>query len=304
MGWFGAKRSIQQLVEDHYMDLYRFAYRLVRHGSRGGGSDAGNLLSGPGQARAAARRRPGQRLAVHHPAQRLPAQAPRSHRHEHTLSLDNVPDVPERLPEPLPDVDPEQLQHALSELPEDFRTPLLLFYFEDFSYREIAQQMQVPLGTVMSRLARAKAFLRGRLFTYQTPILTVRRDARDRLHPCPLVVGPAAPRGPGTRCRRIPWRSRATSRTAKLRWLDAARVPGRRRPRRGPARCAGARAAFAAHPRTPRSATLHTPSAVGSRSRSVAAGRRHRRLLVDDAAARYQDCRRRQGWRLRQHRLY
>jgi RNA polymerase sigma-70 factor (ECF subfamily) len=73
-------------------------------------------------------------------------------------------------------VDPEQLQHAMSELPEDFRTPLLLFYFEDFSYREIAQQMQVPLGTVMSRLARAKAFLRGRLFTYQAPILTVRRE--------------------------------------------------------------------------------------------------------------------------------
>ena len=44
-----------------------------------------------------------------------------------------------------------------------FRTPLILFYFEDFSYRDIAEQMDLPIGTVMSRLARAKGYLKGRL---------------------------------------------------------------------------------------------------------------------------------------------
>ena len=63
----------------------------------------------------------------------------------------------------LPDLDPEQLQNALNELPEAFRTPVILFYFEDFSYRDIAEQMALPMGTVMSRLARAKAHLRTRL---------------------------------------------------------------------------------------------------------------------------------------------
>jgi hypothetical protein len=38
-----------------------------------------------------------------------------------------------------------------------------LFYFEEFSYKEIAEQMDVPVGTIMSRLARAKAYLRQRL---------------------------------------------------------------------------------------------------------------------------------------------
>jgi RNA polymerase sigma-70 factor (ECF subfamily) len=38
-----------------------------------------------------------------------------------------------------------------------------LFYFQEFSYKEIAEQMDVPVGTIMSRLARAKAVLRQRL---------------------------------------------------------------------------------------------------------------------------------------------
>jgi RNA polymerase sigma-70 factor (ECF subfamily) len=71
--------------------------------------------------------------------------------------------VPERPPGPALPVEPERLQQALSELPEGFRTPVILYYFEDFSYRDIAIQMDLPLGTVMSRLSRAKAHLRGRL---------------------------------------------------------------------------------------------------------------------------------------------
>jgi RNA polymerase sigma-70 factor (ECF subfamily) len=79
------------------------------------------------------------------------------------VSLDAVPDLPEAPPEDLPEIEPERLQEALNDLAEGFRTPLILYYFEDFSYRDIAEQMDLPLGTVMSRLARAKAFLRSRL---------------------------------------------------------------------------------------------------------------------------------------------
>src|SRR5205807_7225029 len=82
------------------------------------------------------------------------------HRH---LPLEAVGDLAGPLPDPPPEVDPEELQKALGELPEPFRTPLILFYFEGFSYRDIAEQMDLPIGTVMSRLARAKAHLRTRL---------------------------------------------------------------------------------------------------------------------------------------------
>ena len=56
-----------------------------------------------------------------------------------------------------------ELQAALNELQEVYRTPIILFYFEDFSYRDIAEQMDLPIGTVMSRLARAKTYLRSKL---------------------------------------------------------------------------------------------------------------------------------------------
>ena len=65
----------------------------------------------------------------------------------------------------LPDFDQEQLQNVLNDLPEEFRSPVVLFYFQEFTYKEIAEQMGVPVGTIMSRLSRAKAYLRARLTT-------------------------------------------------------------------------------------------------------------------------------------------
>ena len=60
-------------------------------------------------------------------------------------------------------VDREEIQTILNEMPEEFRTPLILFYFQEQSYKEVAEQMETPIGTVMSRLSRAKSFLRSRL---------------------------------------------------------------------------------------------------------------------------------------------
>jgi RNA polymerase sigma-70 factor (ECF subfamily) len=55
-----------------------------------------------------------------------------------------------------------KLNRAIAELPEEFREALVLREMEDMSYREIADITGAPIGTVMSRLARARALLRER----------------------------------------------------------------------------------------------------------------------------------------------
>jgi RNA polymerase sigma-70 factor (ECF subfamily) len=51
------------------------------------------------------------------------------------------------------------LRQALERLDERHRLPLVLFYFQELSYREIAEALELPLGTVMSQLFRARQLL-------------------------------------------------------------------------------------------------------------------------------------------------
>lgn len=57
----------------------------------------------------------------------------------------------------------EQVRAAIHQLPIEFREVILLREYEELSYQEIAAVLDCPLGTVMSRLARARARLRGLL---------------------------------------------------------------------------------------------------------------------------------------------
>jgi RNA polymerase sigma-70 factor (ECF subfamily) len=56
------------------------------------------------------------------------------------------------------------LDRALARLPEEQRAVLLLVALEDMSYEETAQTLAIPIGTVMSRLSRAREKLRAMMF--------------------------------------------------------------------------------------------------------------------------------------------
>ncbi len=60
-----------------------------------------------------------------------------------------------------PRVDSATLQTALDQLDPNYRAPLVLFYLKELSYRDIAETLGIPIGTVMSRLSRAKDHLRS-----------------------------------------------------------------------------------------------------------------------------------------------
>jgi RNA polymerase sigma-70 factor (ECF subfamily) len=154
--------EIAQLVDEHHAVLYRYAYRLT-----GSVHDAEDLTQ---QAFLAAH----QKLDQLRDRQRasswlcsilrnawLKALQRRHATPASTLELDlqNIVQTPD---ESTP-IDRELLQRALDDLPAEFKVVLLMFYFEGLSYRAIAEQLAVPLGTVMSRLARGKAHLRRRL---------------------------------------------------------------------------------------------------------------------------------------------
>ncbi len=60
-------------------------------------------------------------------------------------------------------------QQALLNLAENYRAPLTLFYLQELSYREIAEILDIPIGTVMSRISRGKAELRQLLQAASNP---------------------------------------------------------------------------------------------------------------------------------------
>jgi len=77
----------------------------------------------------------------------------------------------ESVDQELPRIEPEMVRHldgqsvvvALGEIDPQFQAAVALFYLEDYSYNEIAEVLEVPLGTVKSRIARGLAQLRERV---------------------------------------------------------------------------------------------------------------------------------------------
>jgi len=60
----------------------------------------------------------------------------------------------------------DEIAQAIERLPEDFRTVVILCDIEDFSYEEIAEFVDCPVGTVRSRLHRGRRLLRETLLEY------------------------------------------------------------------------------------------------------------------------------------------
>ncbi|MDI1247797.1 MAG: RNA polymerase sigma factor [Lacunisphaera sp.] len=153
-----------QLVDAHYTPLFRFALSLTKNSS-----DAGDLTqqtffiwAKQGHAlREAGKAKSWLFTTLYREFLRGRRRA------ERVTALEDLGPVEADPPAPAVDVvtgmDAGLVVEALQEVDEVYRAPLTLFYLQELSYKEIADLLEVPIGTVMSRLSRGKAQLRAAL---------------------------------------------------------------------------------------------------------------------------------------------
>ena len=153
-----------QLVDAHYTPLFRFALSLTKNPSDAGDltqqtffiwAKQGHALREQGKAKSWLF------TTLYREFLRI------RRRSERVTALEDLGPVESDPPAPEVDMvtgmDAGLVVEALQEVDEVYRVPLTLFYLQDLSYKEIAEMIEAPIGTVMSRLSRGKAQLRSAL---------------------------------------------------------------------------------------------------------------------------------------------
>jgi RNA polymerase sigma-70 factor (ECF subfamily) len=155
--------TFESLVTAYYSPLYKFAYSLSRNGE-----DAADLTQQTfliyarkgDSVRDAGKIKSWLFTTLYREFLR------KNRRDQTTAPVDQ--EVLEENEDPLPVDSLRQLEakeavEFLHCLEPQYREPLVLFYLEDLSYKEIAEMLEIPMGTVMSRLSRGKEQLKSRL---------------------------------------------------------------------------------------------------------------------------------------------
>lgn len=161
--------SFENVVNAHYEPLYRFALSLARSEA-----DAGDLVQQTFYRWAAK----GDQLRDKSKAKSwlfttLHREFLGQRRHEDKFpkveisTVDNM-ELATNSPLPGKQLDGASVVESLRRIDEIYRAPLTLFYLEEHSYREIAEILEVPIGTVMSRISRGKELLRKIILEKET----------------------------------------------------------------------------------------------------------------------------------------
>jgi RNA polymerase sigma-70 factor, ECF subfamily len=158
-----ASLDFEKLVEDFYLPLYRFAFSLSRQES-----DAADLTqqtfllwaSKGHQLRDSSKVKTWLFTSLYR--EFLGRKRDRDRFVESEASLETI--AQQSIPASVVDeLDGQIVQSALHELEAIYRAPLTLFYLQQHSYKEIAEILEIPIGTVMSRISRGKDQLRKAL---------------------------------------------------------------------------------------------------------------------------------------------
>ncbi|HXI69279.1 MAG TPA: RNA polymerase sigma factor [Verrucomicrobiae bacterium] len=155
--------DFENAVNSFYEGLYRFAYSLT-----GNSDDASELtqetfarfLTKHGQIRDREKVKSWLSTTLY---RTFLGWKRRETRHPHVELTQVQDELPALTPETLDNLESEFVNQALLQVEERYRVPLALYYFEQLSYVEISEVLEIPIGTVMSRLSRGKELLRRSL---------------------------------------------------------------------------------------------------------------------------------------------
>jgi RNA polymerase sigma-70 factor (ECF subfamily) len=156
-------QDFERAVQAHYADVYRFALSLARHETEAADltQESFYLLGAKGrQVSDASKLKSWLFTTCYREFLRRERHRQRAPQVELSLVEDELPDPS---PERISQLDAATVMRALQQLDEIYRVPVTLFYLRGESYKEIAGILGIPIGTVMSRLARGKDQLRGLL---------------------------------------------------------------------------------------------------------------------------------------------
>ena len=153
----------EQAVNSFYEGLYRFAYSLA-----GNADDASELtqeafarlLAKGGQLRDRSKVK-GWLFTTLYRIYLGWKRRDASHPHFEITSVEN--ELPTVMPDMMDKLEHEAVGQSLLEMEERYRVLLALYYFENHTYAEISGLLDIPIGTIMSRLSRAKEMMRKSL---------------------------------------------------------------------------------------------------------------------------------------------
>jgi RNA polymerase sigma-70 factor (ECF subfamily) len=147
------------MVEEHGPALYRLAYRLI--GDRHEAEDlVQEAFRSAWRSRETFRPDGGRRAWLAAILRRRAADHWRQNRPPRTLGNDPGGDVEAAPEDPCRDEFTDEIQRALDRLPQDLRETLLLVVVAELTHQEACEMLDVPLGTVLSRVSRARKRLR------------------------------------------------------------------------------------------------------------------------------------------------
>lgn len=152
--------DFEHVVKAHYTDVYRFALSMVRNESEACDltQETFHLWATRGhQLRDPKRLRSWLFTTVYRQFLQQKRHA-RKFPHFEVVSVEH--ELPQLTPNAVDQMDGDAVLRVLMQLEETYRAPLMFFYFDDLSYKEIADVLGVPTGTVMSRIARGKQQMR------------------------------------------------------------------------------------------------------------------------------------------------